>query len=103
MGQKRMSLSLSCLLVFSGISNAIEFAEPVQIEAGGKPVDTGNIGHAAPFVCDFDGDGVRDLLVGEFSGGTLWVHHNAGSNKEPKLVEGVKFKAGDNDGTVPYG
>ncbi|HET6164471.1 MAG TPA: hypothetical protein VFG37_12440, partial [Planctomycetota bacterium] len=38
---------------------------PVRIEAGGAPIDT-EIGHAAPFVGDFDEDGVNDLLVGQF-------------------------------------
>ena len=91
------------LLALSGVAGAVEFSDPVRIEAAGKPVDTGNIGHAAPFICDFDGDGVRDLLVGEFSGGTLWIYHNDGSNKSPKFAEGVKFKDGADDGTVPYG
>ena len=45
-----------------------ELAEPVRIEAAGKPIDT-NIGHAAPMVCDFDGNGTQDLLVGQFGGG----------------------------------
>ena len=42
-----------------------EFAPPVRVEAAGKPIDT-EVGHAAPFVGDFDGDGVDDLLVGQF-------------------------------------
>ena len=45
--------------------------EPVRLEAAGKPIDT-EIGHAAPFVCDFDGDGLKDLLVGQFGDGILW-------------------------------
>ena len=40
-----------------------ELAKPVRLEAAGKPIDT-EIGHAAPFVCDFDGDALKDLLVG---------------------------------------
>ncbi len=39
------------------------FLPPVRLEAGGKVIDT-DIGRAAPFVGDFDGDGVNDLLVG---------------------------------------
>ena len=34
-----------------------ELAAPVRIEAAGKPIDTA-VGHAAPFVGDFDGDKV---------------------------------------------
>ncbi|SVD51510.1 uncharacterized protein METZ01_LOCUS404364, partial [marine metagenome] len=41
-----------------------KFATPVRIEANGKPIDV-TTGHAAPYVYDFDGDGTRDLLVGE--------------------------------------
>jgi hypothetical protein len=32
------------------------FAPPVRLEAAGKPIDT-EVGHAAPLVVDFDGDG----------------------------------------------
>jgi hypothetical protein len=79
-----------------------ELAAPVRIEAGGKAIDT-EVGHAAPFVCDFDGDGVRDLLVGQFGNGQLWIFHNEGTNAQPKLAAGVKFKEGGKDGTVPCG
>jgi hypothetical protein len=41
-----------------------ELAPPVRIEAARKPIDT-DVGHAAPFVGDFDGDGVNDLVVGQ--------------------------------------
>ena len=81
---------------------AKELLPPVRLEAGSKPIDT-EIGHAAPFVGDFDGDGVRDLLVGQFGGGVLWVFRNEGTNDRPKLAAGVKFKDGAKDGTVPTG
>jgi len=45
-----------------------------------------------------DGDGVRDLLVGQFGEGILWIHRNEGTNGKPKLAPRVKF-----DGTVPTG
>jgi hypothetical protein len=81
---------------------ARELAPPVRLEAGGKPIDT-DVGHAAPFVGDFDGDGVNDLLVGQFGQGLLWVFRNEGSNTRPKLAAGVKFKDGGDDGRVPTG
>ncbi len=84
-----------------------ELAAPVRIEAAGQPIDT-EIGHAAPFVSDFDGDGVKDLLVGEFGGGgggrgALLMFRNEGTNTQPKLAAGVKFRQGAKDGTVPSG
>ena len=88
------------LLVSSCLAN--DLAEPVRIWADGKPIDT-EVGHAAPFVCDFDGDGVQDLLVGQFGQGLLWIYKNEGSNRSPKLAAGVKFKQGAEDGRVPYG
>jgi hypothetical protein len=79
-----------------------DLTQPVRIEADGKPIDN-DIGHAAPFVCDFDGDGVKDLLVGQFGQGILWIYRNEGTNSEPKLAAGVKFKDGKEDGCVPSG
>ena len=79
-----------------------ELLPPVRLEAAGKAIDTA-VGHAAPFVADFDGDGVKDLLVGQFGDGILWIYRNVGSNAEPKLAAGVKFKDGKQDGRVPTG
>jgi hypothetical protein len=79
-----------------------ELAAPVRLEAAGEAIDT-ETGHAAPFVCDFDGDGVQDLLVGQFGSGLLTIYRNEGTNAEPRLAAGVKFKDGKQDGTVPSG
>jgi hypothetical protein len=54
-------------------------------------------------VADFDGDGVRDLLVGQFGGGLLWIYRNEGTDAEPRLAEGRTFKVGPDDGRVPTG
>ena len=81
---------------------AAELTPPVRIEAAGKPIDT-EVGHAAPLVVDWDGDGVQDLLVGQFGQGILWIFRNEGTNAQPKLAAGVKFKEGSDDGRVPTG
>lgn len=80
-----------------------ELEPPVRLQAAGKPIDAMEIGHAAPFVFDFDGDGLKDLLVGQFKDGLLWMYRNEGTNSEPKLTAGVKFKEGKEDGRVPSG
>lgn len=79
-----------------------ELSPPVRLEVGGKFIDT-DVGHAAPFVGDFDGDGVNDLLVGQFGEGILWIYRNVGTNEKPKLAPGIKFKDGRADGRVPTG
>jgi hypothetical protein len=65
---------------------------PTRILADGKPIEA-ITGHAAPFVVDCDGDGVRDLVVGMFGsdsegvrGGSARIYKNVGNNKEPRFA-----------------
>jgi hypothetical protein len=95
-------LMFGLLSVAPAADPAQELKPPVRLKAAGKPIDT-TVGHAAPFVGDIDGDGVNDLLVGQFGDGILWIYRNEGSNSRPKLVAGVKFKGGKKDGRVPTG
>jgi hypothetical protein len=105
-----MLSALVIVLMSLNASNAAllgnELTPPVRLEAGGKPIDT-ETGHAATFAYDWDGDGVKDLLVGQFGGGadggSLLIFRNEGTNALPKLAAGVKFKQGTTDGTVPSG
>ncbi len=80
-----------------------ELAAPVQVMADGEPLDVGGTGYAAPFMSDYDGDGVRDLWVGEFRQGKLRVYRNKGSNAQPKFGEYEWFKDGAETGRVPAG
>jgi len=75
---------------------------PVRIEAAGAPIDTG-VGHAAPLVADFDGDGVRDLLVGQFGDGILRIYRNRGTDAAPELAAGFVFQGESPNGRVPTG
>ena len=91
-------------LLFGALSgtSSDELMDPVRLHAAGAAIDT-EIGHAAPCVHDFDGDGVRDLMVGQFGGGVLWIYRNSGTDAAPVLDKGRKFKNGREEGTVPTG
>ena len=80
-----------------------ELAPPVRIEAAGKPIDTA-VGHAAPFVGDFDGDGVkRSARRPVRRRHPLDLPQRGHQRRSPKLAAGVKFKDGGKDGRVPTG
>ena len=82
---------------------APDLAPPVHVLADGKPLDVERIGHAAPFVGDFYGDGKPALLVGQFSGGKLRVYRNVGTRTEPKFGGFEWFRASDGPGTIEPG
>ena len=79
-----------------------ELADPFPVRAEEQPIDVDQ-GHAAPLFRDFDGDGLADLLVGQFGGGLLAVHVNLGRTGEPRFGEPVWFEAGGATGRIPSG
>ena len=81
---------------------ASELLPPFRVEAKGAPIDV-DIGHAAPWITDFDGDGIADLLVGQFGEGKLRIYRNKGTKTEPKFDSFAWFQAGGSDGKVPSG
>ena len=67
---------------------APRFAEPVLLEAGGKPIDV--YGMPSPNLADFDGDGDLDLICGEFLDG-LTYFENIGTPTEPRFAAGRRL------------
>ena len=80
-----------------------ELAAPVQLEAAGRPIDVEREGHSAPFVGDFDGDGLPDLLVGQFDDGRLRIYRNKGTKGRPRFDSYTWFEAGGKIASVPVG
>src|SRR4051812_11308091 len=77
------------------------FREPVRLKAAGAVIDSGpHWGHSGPCLHDVDGDGRRDLLVGDFSG-LFRLHRNIGTDREPTFAAGEVLRAGGVEAKVP--
>src|SRR3954471_22123880 len=77
------------------------FRKPVRLKAADAVIDSGpHWAHSGPCLHDVDGDGRRDLLVGDFSG-LFRLHRNVGTDREPKFAAGEVLKAGGVEAKVP--
>ncbi|MFO7906883.1 MAG: FG-GAP repeat domain-containing protein [Planctomycetota bacterium] len=77
-----------------------DLLEPRPVKVGDEILDVEHSGHAAPFAGDFDGDGRRDLLVGEYYQGQLRIYRNVGTNSEPRFDGYHLFQDGARSGRI---
>lgn len=71
-----------------------DLAAPFRVTAAGEAIST-DVGHAYPRLHDLDGDGKRDLLVGQFGEGKCRVYRNVGSDAAPSFDKMEWLMAGD--------
>ena len=63
------------------VSAGVEFEKPVRLLGGGEPIKVEAPGYASPCLADLDGDGKKDLLVGQFRKGKIKVYPGLGDGK----------------------
>jgi hypothetical protein len=90
------------------VVSAFLWAAPVEflgmgpvLDASGKPIDVGT--YAAPLMVDWDGDGLEDLIVGQFEGGQIRFYPNSGIPGDPSFEEFQYLRDGGSLLSVPYG
>jgi hypothetical protein len=96
-----MKTALILTFALPVVSFAGEFAKPVLVEAGGTAVRVESPGYACPSWADWDGDGRKDLLVGQFNKGKITVFKNEGGDGTPKFGKGEMLKTGEKPAEVP--
>lgn len=79
-----MKCTFVALMFMAGcvsLAAAAEFEKPVRLYGGDTAVRVESPGYAAPCWADVDGDGKKDLLVGQFNQGKIQVFKNLGAGK----------------------
>lgn len=104
-----------------------QLESPFKVIANGKPIEL-TMGHAAPYVIDFNGDGLKDIIIGEFGEsmtkeakskfstlskeekkafqaslplpGRARVYLNTGTDKNPQFGDYTFLQAGGKDAAV---
>jgi hypothetical protein len=95
---KRVLLAALLPVCGAALCGAAEFERPVRLKADGVAVRVERPGYAAPCWADIDGDGKKDLLVGQFNGGKIRVFKNLGAGK---LAKGTWLQADGKAAEVP--
>jgi hypothetical protein len=71
-----------------GTTQSPRYSQPIQLTAGGQPIDV--YGCPSPNFEDFDGDGDLDLICGEFLDGFTYFE-NVGTRTEPVYAPGRRL------------
>ncbi|HNY26524.1 MAG TPA: VCBS repeat-containing protein [Candidatus Sumerlaeota bacterium] len=86
----------------SGAATGPALQKGFRVEADGKPID-GEIGHLVPCVTDWNNDGKKDLIVGQFGGGKIALYLNQGTDAAPVFSKPEYLKAGGAEISLPAG
>jgi len=84
--------SIAAVALWCAVASA-DLQEGVKLQADGKDIDV-KIGHLVPTVVDFNGDGNKDLIVGQFSRGQIRLYLNGGTDKAPVFKDVIFLEAG---------
>lgn len=79
------------LYLNSGSPGHPAYSNFINVVAGSSDVycPASGCGSPAPFVCDYDQDGRKDLLVGSGADGRIWFFKNTNTDAAPILAAGV--------------
>ncbi|MHC4941658.1 MAG: hypothetical protein ACYTG7_01420 [Planctomycetota bacterium] len=96
-------IAAGVLILFAGTGNAyMPGIEPaLKLESGGSVIKLSYDTNAT--VVDWNNDGLKDLLVGEFTQGYITLYVNQGTDINPVFNSGAKVQSNGSPITVTYG
>jgi len=91
------------VLFLSGLATAWtpNWESEYQLLCNGNIIDVGT--YAAPCVVDWDLDGLKDLILGQFNYGYIYFYKNVGTNSAPVFNTAVQLYADGSPITMTYG
>ena len=99
--QKVFVISAACLLAPAAPGITPLFSGPEMINDAGVAIDVGYYG--APVMFDWNLDGAKDLICGQFDQGKIRRYANQGSDTAPYFSGYTFYQSGGTDITLPYG
>ncbi len=97
-----MKFSISMVLCAAVLSaELVEFTGAGTLLCNGARLDVGS--YAAPLAVDWNGDGNKDLICGQFDDGRIRFYPNVGTNSAPLFIEYFYLLDGAQYLSVPYG
>ncbi|MCK5116606.1 MAG: hypothetical protein KAR44_08385 [Candidatus Aegiribacteria sp.] len=88
-----------CAVVLS--AELVEFTSAGVLLCNGARLDVGT--YAAPLAVDWNGDGKKDLIIGQFAYGRIRFYPNVGTNSTPVFNEYYFLLDGLGNLSVPWG
>ena len=89
------AIAAALALAITGSAQHASFAAPERLRSSdGKLIDCGDRdggGYAAPTLHDIDGDGLQDLVVGQFSSGHVRVYRALGLRNGRRAFAAPEF------------
>jgi len=95
---RRQLLAVLGLFCDASQCAAGEFHPPTRLKAGKDAIRVESPGYAFPCYVDVDGDGKKDLVVGQFNQGKMRVYKGLGKGK---FAEGTWLQAEGKVAEVP--
>jgi hypothetical protein len=100
-GTDEVAFLCFCRVVSLAMADAPDYQSFLYMECAGNQIDVGYYG--APCIADWNGDGVKDMILGQFTSGRIRFYANENTNDSPVFNSYSMLKADGSNITLPSG